>query len=58
MSRSRRYNGRMADEAPQQTAPPPPDDGLRRMLTWTFIALVLSVVAAMIGVNLVMRYFQ
>jgi len=37
--------------------PPPPDNGLRTILTWTFIALVISVIAAVIGVNLVIKLF-
>ena len=43
--------------APQAPPPPPPDNGLRKILTWTFIALVISVVAAVIGVNLVIKLF-
>jgi hypothetical protein len=34
------------------------DPGLRRMLTWTFIALVVSLVMAFIGVTLAIRFFD
>ena len=34
------------------------DPGLRRMLTWTFIALVVSLVMAFIGVALAVRFFD
>jgi hypothetical protein len=34
------------------------DPGLRRMLTWTFIALVVSVVMAMVGAALVVHFFD
>jgi hypothetical protein len=34
------------------------DTGLRRMLTWTFLALVVSLVMAYIGVTLAIRYFD
>ena len=34
------------------------DDGLRRMLIYTFIALVVSLVMALIGVTLAVRYFD
>jgi hypothetical protein len=39
---------------PQKTAP---DDGLRRMLTYTFIALVLAVLFSLFAVSLVTRWF-
>ena len=35
-----------------------PDTGLRRMLTWTFLALIVSLVMAYIGVTLAIRYFD
>jgi hypothetical protein len=38
--------------------PSPRDTGLRRMLTWTFIALVFSILMAMVGVNLVIHFFD
>lgn len=46
----------------QEGAPAEPpvikkDDGLRRLLIWTFVALVLSVLAAFAGVSLVIRWF-
>ena len=44
---------RRDNATPQQ----PYDDGLRTMLMWTGIALVVSIVMAMIGVELVMRLF-
>jgi hypothetical protein len=34
------------------------DNGLRRMLTWTFVALVVSVLLAVLGVNLVIHFFD
>ena len=34
------------------------DPGLRRMLTWTFVALVVSLVMAYIGVALAVRFFD
>lgn len=37
---------------------PAPDSGLKRLLTYTFIALVLSVLAALLAVNLVIRWFD
>jgi hypothetical protein len=37
---------------------PVKDDGLRRMLIYTFIALVVSLVMAFIGVTLAVRYFD
>ena len=36
----------------------PNDNGLRRMLTWTFIALVLAILAAVVGADLVIRMFD
>jgi hypothetical protein len=38
--------------------PSPRDTGLRRMLTWTFIALVISILMAVVGVNLVIYFFD
>jgi hypothetical protein len=37
---------------------PVKDTGLRRMLTWTFVALVVSLVMAYIGVSLAIRFFD
>lgn len=34
------------------------DNGLRKLLTWTIIALVLSILAALFGVSLVIRLFD
>jgi hypothetical protein len=34
-----------------------PDNGLRRMLTWVLVALVLTVVVAIIAVELTLRWF-
>jgi len=34
------------------------DPGLRRMLTWTFVALIVSLVMAYIGVALAVRFFD
>jgi hypothetical protein len=36
----------------------PLDNGLRRMLTWVFVALVLSVLFAAIAVELTIRWFS
>ena len=38
--------------------PPVEDTGLRRMLIWTFVALVVSLVMAYIGVSLAIRFFD
>jgi hypothetical protein len=49
------------DHAREEQQPQPPaqrDDGLRKLLTWTFIALVISVVMAMIAVSLVIKVFD
>lgn len=42
----------------QQVERPLPDDGLKRLLTYTLIALVLSVLAAFVAVGLVVQYFD
>ena len=34
------------------------DNGLRKVLTWTFIALVLAILAAVVGVDLAIRMFD
>ena len=34
------------------------DDGLRRVLTWTLIALVVSLVMAAVGAMLAVRWFD
>ena len=34
------------------------DDGLRRMLIWTFVALIVSLLMALIGVTLAVRWFD
>jgi hypothetical protein len=50
--------------APEDSQSPGPrgqhveDDGLRRMLIYTFIALVVSLVMAFIAVGLAIRYFD
>jgi hypothetical protein len=36
----------------------PPDPGLRTMMTWTLIALVISLIMAAIGVGLAIHYFD
>jgi len=48
----------MGDE--QQRAEPqrPADPGLKQLLTYTFIALVLAVLLALVAVNLVIRLFD
>ena len=38
--------------------PPVEDTGLRRILTWTFVALVVSLLMAYIGVGLAIRFFD
>jgi hypothetical protein len=38
--------------------PPPQDDGLRRVLTWTLVALVVSLLMAIVAVTLVIRWFD
>lgn len=35
-----------------------PDSGLKQLLTYTFVALVLAVLAALLAVNLVIRWFD
>ena len=47
----------MTDQPPVGT-PTRPDDGLRRVLTWVFIALVGAVVFGLIAVEVVMRLFR
>jgi hypothetical protein len=43
----------------QPPVPPlPPDDGLRRVLTWTFIALAITLLLAGLGVTLVVYLFD
>jgi hypothetical protein len=39
-------------------SPSSEDNGLRRMLTWLLIAFVATLVAAYIGVELVIRFFD
>ena len=34
------------------------DDGLRRLLIWTFVALVLAVAMAVVGVQIVTHLFD
>jgi type VI protein secretion system component VasF len=46
------------DEPPAAGGPSSEDDGLRRMLTWTFAALVVTLVMAYIGVSLAIRFFD
>jgi hypothetical protein len=36
----------------------PRDPGLRRLLTWTLIALIVSLVMTAIGVALAIRFFD
>jgi hypothetical protein len=54
------YNALMADNQETKTADavPEPDTGLKRLLTYTFITLVLSVLAAFGAVSLVVRWFD
>jgi predicted secreted protein len=37
---------------------PVKDDGLRRVLTWTLIALVVSLLMTLVGVTLAIRWFD
>ena len=46
----------MRTEPPQPDVPTP-DTGLRRMITWTLIALVASVIFSVLGVYLVTHWF-
>ena len=47
------------NERPLRRRPEPiKDDGLRRVLTWTFIALVVSLLMTLIGVTLAIRWFD
>jgi hypothetical protein len=39
-------------------APQGPDDGLRRVLTWTLMALVATLIMAGVGVTLAVRFFD
>jgi hypothetical protein len=50
------YNREMGTD--RATDPQPPDDGLRRVLTWTFTALVISVLMAVVGVALAVHFFD
>lgn len=46
--------------APQPAPPravPAGDPGLRRMLTWVFVALILTVLFAVIVVEITLRWF-
>ena len=44
--------------AGRDSRPAQKDDGLRRVLTWTFVALVVSLLMALVGVTLAVRYFD
>jgi len=44
--------------AGRDSRPPQQDDGLRRVLTWTFVALVVSLLMALVGVTLAVHYFD
>jgi len=60
--RSRRADtmSAMDDEQHKTTIGPvrPSDPGLRRLLTYTFIALIVSVLLAFLAVSLVIRLFD
>jgi hypothetical protein len=47
----------MTGEPPRRPEKTGPDDGLRRMLTYTFIALILCVLFSLFAVSLVTRWF-
>jgi hypothetical protein len=49
--------GEKPSDAHQSPGPPPPDEGLRRMLKWVFIVLILTVLFAFLVVELTMRWF-
>jgi hypothetical protein len=44
----------MATDPPEA---PPADDGLRRMLKWVFVVLILTVLFAVLVVELTLRWF-
>jgi hypothetical protein len=55
------YNARVSEERQSNDTTehgPVPDPGLKRLLTYTLIALVLAVLAALLAVNLVIRWFD
>jgi hypothetical protein len=41
---------------PQET--PAPDEGLRRMLKWVFVVLILTVLFAVVVVEFTLRWFS
>jgi type VI protein secretion system component VasF len=46
------------NDPPEARGSSSPDNGLRRMLTWTFAALIVSLVMAYIGVTLAILFFD
>jgi hypothetical protein len=44
--------------AARDSRPPQKDDGLRRVLAWTVVALVVSLLMALVGVTLAVHYFD
>jgi hypothetical protein len=48
----------MANKPGHEFQEPAKDDGLRRVLTWTFIALVITLLMALVGVTLAIHYFD
>lgn len=48
----------MEDERRREPQQPASDPGLRRLLTYTFIALVLSLLLAFLAVTLVVHLFD
>ena len=50
--------GGMTDPPERPTPTPERDRGLRRMMTWVFITLVLVLGLAFLVVELTLRYFQ
>jgi len=44
----------MATDPPEA---PPPDEGLRRMLKWVFVVLILTVLFAVLVVEFTLRWF-
>ena len=43
---------------PLKPAKPLKDDGLRRLLTWTFVALAVTLILAALGVSLAVYWFD
>jgi hypothetical protein len=46
------------DDSQTRAAPEPPDTGLRRVLTWTFIALAVTLLMTGLAVALAVHFFD